>query len=998
MGKTAEIVFKTSLILFLIANVWADQDVEGDLNVTGSITTQNTPKVESADSVAVISGKKICVLPKDSLKGLKGDKGDPGTSVKILGSFSDSTQLPTSGNTAGDGYLINGHLWVWRGTFWANVGNIQGPQGETGPNQVTSSTTTNITGILKGNGSTVSSAVAGTDYQEPITGAATTITNSNLTGSRAIVSNSSGKIAVSTVTSTELGYLSGVTSGLQNQIDGKEPSITGSTADKVLNGAKEFVSLSTSMISDFLSVVKNAISATGAIIYNSATGVISHQTGDGYHHVQATGTNHNGMFYHAGATAGSDAWYQPTTSDIPEGSYLYFTNTRAQSAITGGASSVVTSNLSTNKALISDASGKIAASSTSNTELGYLSGVTSSIQSQFSTKEPVISIGTTNQFYSWNKTWQLIAWAMITGKPDLYIKSEIDALLSGKQPLNSQLTAISNLGSLSYKCTYFGKSDGSLEGRRIVNDDVLGLTDSLNKKLNIVDTNKLAQKTHDHGIGTINKLTKFVNSTGVIGNSIISDNGSVISFGGTLQLPNTSDTAKNVQSLNSVPGRAVPQYIGNWRSSNYWGIGQTGADDHIIQLGEANPSGSFVLGSTTHLKVGTNTVWDLNNDGSNSGLDADLLDGLHASNFALATSLSNYFTKTEIGTSVNTSTLYTNNIAKKTNGSAIEINSGHDGTLGLKVYNDMKLYNTLEFTDQNWVKMQRMYGSATGIHFQTGAEDEYLLVSPTVFKYNDNEVWTAENLPITVNDNGGYPIIVSPYGFMTAGGGAEIDGNGDVRGGHFSCSSISILGNDFDPSTKADASSVYTKTELTNGNTNLTLAQIVANSLWLNNGDLTLASSSSGHSIKGANSTYGISLKEYSGSSCSIDLYEGAIHLNGPLQGNVEYGSGAKPILKSGATIELNSATTYYLNVTAPRYKVVAGNANCKITMGAGTDGQRVTITRVNTSGPGISFGVWWGVSNATGSDSGTISVRAGRSQDFIYDASLGGWTLVGVN
>lgn len=57
--------------------------------------------------------------------------------------------------------------------------------------------------------------------QNTITGAATTITTSNLTSSRVLVSDTSGKVAVSTVTSTELGYLDGVESNIQNQLDGK---------------------------------------------------------------------------------------------------------------------------------------------------------------------------------------------------------------------------------------------------------------------------------------------------------------------------------------------------------------------------------------------------------------------------------------------------------------------------------------------------------------------------------------------------------------------------------------------------------------------------------------------------------------------------------------------------------------------------------------------------------------------------------------------------------
>ena len=58
--------------------------------------------------------------------------------------------------------------------------------------------------------------------QDTITGSATTITTSNLTASRAIISNASGKIAISTVTDTELSYVSGVTSSIQTQLNAKE--------------------------------------------------------------------------------------------------------------------------------------------------------------------------------------------------------------------------------------------------------------------------------------------------------------------------------------------------------------------------------------------------------------------------------------------------------------------------------------------------------------------------------------------------------------------------------------------------------------------------------------------------------------------------------------------------------------------------------------------------------------------------------------------------------
>lgn len=58
-----------------------------------------------------------------------------------------------------------------------------------------------------------------------ITGAATTIIANDLTASRVLVSNANGKVAVSAVTTTELGYLDGVTSSIQTQLNSKLSTI-----------------------------------------------------------------------------------------------------------------------------------------------------------------------------------------------------------------------------------------------------------------------------------------------------------------------------------------------------------------------------------------------------------------------------------------------------------------------------------------------------------------------------------------------------------------------------------------------------------------------------------------------------------------------------------------------------------------------------------------------------------------------------------------------------
>ena len=65
-------------------------------------------------------------------QGSKGENGADGTSVKIKGSLDNASQLPTSGNEEGDGYLIDGNLYVWDGSKWNNVGTIKGDKGDPG--------------------------------------------------------------------------------------------------------------------------------------------------------------------------------------------------------------------------------------------------------------------------------------------------------------------------------------------------------------------------------------------------------------------------------------------------------------------------------------------------------------------------------------------------------------------------------------------------------------------------------------------------------------------------------------------------------------------------------------------------------------------------------------------------------------------------------------------------------------------------------------------------
>lgn len=65
-------------------------------------------------------------------KGDQGVEGPAGPVLNIRGELNEAGGLPNTA-TKGDGYLIEGNLWVWSGTQWIDVGDIRGPQGPEGP-------------------------------------------------------------------------------------------------------------------------------------------------------------------------------------------------------------------------------------------------------------------------------------------------------------------------------------------------------------------------------------------------------------------------------------------------------------------------------------------------------------------------------------------------------------------------------------------------------------------------------------------------------------------------------------------------------------------------------------------------------------------------------------------------------------------------------------------------------------------------------------------------
>ena len=143
------------------------------------------------------------------------------------------------------------------------------------------------------------------------------------------------KLGTGVVDNTEFNYLNGVTSNIQTQLDAKQATITGGAT----------------------TITSSDLTASRAL------------TSNGSGKVAVSSVTSTELGYVSGVT-----------------SALQTQIDGKQATITGAATSITSSDLTSNKALTSDGSGKVAASSVTSTELGYLSGTTSAVQTQLDAK------------------------------------------------------------------------------------------------------------------------------------------------------------------------------------------------------------------------------------------------------------------------------------------------------------------------------------------------------------------------------------------------------------------------------------------------------------------------------------------------------------------------------------------------------------------------------------------------------------------------------------
>ena len=141
-------------------------------------------------------------------------------------------------------------------------------------------------------------------------GAVSTIKDNNLTGNRALISDNSGKIAVSDVTSAELSYLDGVTSSIQTQLNAKLDKTTYEWNKEFVAGSNGAISLGrynvydSQLTFDITSTTNQSLS--GKLVIATQNGTI-HQAkvfGD------ASGTLVSKLIIYQSAISNSRSWVE----------------------------------------------------------------------------------------------------------------------------------------------------------------------------------------------------------------------------------------------------------------------------------------------------------------------------------------------------------------------------------------------------------------------------------------------------------------------------------------------------------------------------------------------------------------------------------------------------------------------------------------------------------------------------------------------------------------
>ena len=327
----------------VIKSTTSDKDVIIKGNDGGSAITALTLDMSAAgaasfnDNVTVggdltVTGDDIFMNTNTSGSALIAD-GTNFNPVVISGDIS----IGTTGTAAiGSGVVVNADVSSSAAIAFSKMADLTASRAlvsdGSGDVSVSAVTSTEV-GYLDGVSSAIQTQLDA--KQATITGSATTIDTESLTASRAVISNSSQKIAVSDVTDTELGYLDGVSSAIQTQLDTKA---TTSYVDNLIAGLRTriVVEAATTANITLSSDLQNGDTIDGVTLATGDEVLVKNQSTDsqnGIYTVVSSGTASRSTEYDAiaeisgqmvivnqGSTNDNTMWLCPTNTSATLGS------------------------------------------------------------------------------------------------------------------------------------------------------------------------------------------------------------------------------------------------------------------------------------------------------------------------------------------------------------------------------------------------------------------------------------------------------------------------------------------------------------------------------------------------------------------------------------------------------------------------------------------------------------------------------------------------------
>ena len=150
-------------------NLIALSELKGKQGDKGAVGAHFTPSVSDDGVLSWTNNGGLGNPQPVNIRGPQGVQGEQGRGLTILGYYNtlailqSSVLAPNGGDAYGVGTAPPYEIYIWDAVNgqWKPNGKLSGP------NEVTSSTATNLTGLLKGNGTNVEAAVPEVDYATP---------------------------------------------------------------------------------------------------------------------------------------------------------------------------------------------------------------------------------------------------------------------------------------------------------------------------------------------------------------------------------------------------------------------------------------------------------------------------------------------------------------------------------------------------------------------------------------------------------------------------------------------------------------------------------------------------------------------------------------------------------------------------------------------------------------------------------------------------------------